>query len=360
MSSLASTEADPIRTTYAAVTSATTRIAGMQSARQLAEEVCADLARRFPDLAADSGGKRRDFNSQLGKLESMSREPNAPVTPVVVAALRSLQAYGNYASHPRTEVSPPEEAFVGAMAAAKLLFNAYRGSAQSLRLREPAPPTPAGADRRDFRRAVGSLPGTPTDGVAGGISGTLAALNGFYRAELECCRSICMLVLAREMEGANFLKLDDSQLIAALDVLSRARPQRVPRKVAIWFSEVRDRWQRVSHFLNELPSQDAAATPESADSSDAAVRLLDEGFYVPSMAKDLFAWFEDSYLKSPRYIPRLGTVVLGVLAVGIGLWALDIAAGEGRRNLKHELRSQLCNEEAPVANDATCERLAEK
>lgn len=355
---------DPIARLYIETrTAATARIA-MQTARQTLEAVCAELAQADSELVARSTGEPRDLNSQIDKLEKRARQPGARVSKVVVAAMRSVQADGNYASHGDGDPFPPREAFTAAMASLALVVRVCRKDLDSLRLRSPAPALPVSSEaRRLHRRARARLPTLGIGRERGDIrvrdsaddQEVLAALNHFVIAELGLCQRLCTIVAERETEREDLAKMPVPELVLFLDALSVARPARVPKRVSLFLEEVHGRAERVRHALNELQARSAAAPTEMVGSAPEEHLTLVAEVADPSQARALVTWFERDYLGLPLARRRPMLVIGGVLLLGLAWWAGAGFSKQGVRSERDaELRARLCEGAGASQNAEAC------
>src|SRR5690606_23924510 len=126
----------------------------MTLARKAAEAVCAGAEELLPERLRASYRKSDDLGRRLGFLEDNAKER---IPGEVLAALRTLQAYGNYATHYHPEQHrPSERATASAMASLDVAARWFLALAETagandvadIALRSPPPPAPSFFERR--------------------------------------------------------------------------------------------------------------------------------------------------------------------------------------------------------------------
>jgi hypothetical protein len=354
-------DADDVRLKYLEARRNEHSFQGMVLARHVAEAVCSALEAELPE-AVRKVYQAKDLSGRLGFLEDKARKKEIDVSRAVVAALRTLQAYGNYASHHEPGAhQPPQRATTSAMASLALVAQWFLGrdperlSSQStdLPLREPAPGKPGWIERRalvfgldlDLRFVDGEK---RFEVVSSDPAETqLGTLYALYGKIVEVCRVVCRVVLERETTlDPELMTLD--QLSLLLSQLSELRPERVPRAVCASVEEVERRLASVHRAMQQ-------------GVSDAAPIVLESRQRSP--AQDVVDWFRRDYLGQGWLERRWPVVVLVAVLVPAALWmSFQIGAGQGKsaenRSVKHALSSEFCNPAAPVSSSALCERLA--
>ena len=208
-SDTSSTVDEDVRRLYAEANRNPNSIAALTHGRRAAEAVCQALGERLPANLRDRF-RGKALNGQLGILED-----NVEGVPRhVLAGLRTLQAYGNYASHyNQGEHVPPVPATESAFASLALVVHWFLGKLNPLDapeatslaalLRSPAPGVPSVITRWRLRFEAGQPPtldtrATSTEfsddkfsiaGEAGGDDEKLLVLRGYYSASKRCTGS---------------------------------------------------------------------------------------------------------------------------------------------------------------------------
>ncbi|MGC4120473.1 MAG: hypothetical protein QM765_39020 [Myxococcales bacterium] len=338
---------------------------GMNSARKFAEGAVEEIRRLLPDsLQPEFPAPAKSLGAKLDKLETLTEnhpELANSIPRSIVAALRTLQAWGNYASHFHAgpDSSPKQHAVRSAMASLDAVADWYFGaqgrsghdfdvdSVSELRLIEPAPTTPAFLERRRaLKRFRENLPSFSCSEFASSISfgvhalGTDAeepilrkanVLGAYLEASAAKLDEVCRFVLSREAEappvGASL-----EVLVLQFQALSERRAQRVPRSVVTEASEVARR-----RLLYRRCATDNFA---SVDALIADARHSDP---FASVVK----WFEEKYLGCGPWERSWGSRLWRLVGVLFLAWLVfTIGRGCGEDELRDSLFTAHCTADA--------------
>jgi hypothetical protein len=335
---------------------------GMVLARHVAEAICSSLEFELPD------GERRlyqgkDLNGRLGFLEDKARKQEIDTPRAIVAALRTLQAYGNYASHhePGTH-TPPERAMASAMASLALVAQwflqrdpEHPATIPELPLREPAPRTPGFLERRGIVWSIPlNVPDIQDSGTGRFIVSAydpaetqLGTLYAYYGRVVEVCAGVARTVLEREAT-LDPTSMSLPQLTLHLAQVSNLRPARVPRSICSAIEEVERQQAAVSRALQR---GEADARPFVVDARQS------------SPAETVVNWFRRDYLgQGPFEQNWLRFVILmpGVCFLVWLFYELGVGWGEQQedKRVRRALVSEFCGSPA-IGSQRLCQRLNE-
>lgn len=289
---------DEVEAKYQAARNDGETLAVMVLARQIAEAVSGEMCQRLPpELRAKYSLK--DLNGRLGILEEHAGRVGVP--RYVIAALRTLQAYGNCASHYQAgEHRPPARATASAMASLAHVTQWFLQQEVDpderkleLSLREPAPRRPPSFWER--RRLMIAYP-WDMPSLARGIRGEgnailvsysdssvarLGALLQFHAREVSILVDICRAVLRRETtDDVNNASPD--RLADMFDALCDLRPTVVPRAVSVQVREVVRRLKSVERAIRQRETQVDHFFTEAERKS---------------ALNEIVAWFEEAYVQ---------------------------------------------------------------
>lgn len=317
----------------------------IRAARIVAEAVCDGLIMDIPEEKRSNYGK--GLNSQIEVLEQLSSRGEV-IPRAVVAGLRALQAFGNYAAHYNKGDGkhPPAPATRSTMASLALVVQWFLGRSDeerpALALRQPPPAVPGIAERWRIHRRIKLT--TPEFKVEGDVSSeaVLGALYTYYAQSVSICERISREIITREtmLDGA---ACTADQLPLLLEQVAEARPSRVPRSIA---ADVGELWRRRGVVLRAMRERE-----EDTEHLLVEVKLR-------NLAKEVRAWFDGEYLtrsKVERFWPQY------VVAIGVSLFVIKECRSdwknEGREDLRVGLMQRFCSHEAAPANPV-CTELA--
>lgn len=337
----------------------------MQLARQIAEAVCDAMEDRVRSATDAKYKKRRDLSERLSYLEDNAEAVALPKE--ILAALHTLRAYGNYASHyERGQHRPPQWAVTSAMGSLDLVVHWFlfggtdpskAGPDEDLSLRAPPPAAPRFLERRGIllttrtlrprllfsftTRRLGSDifvdPSEPPEAQ-------LAALLSYYASLIRVCEGICRVVLSRETTR-DVSKMGLEQLSLLFSQLAAIRPGQVPTPA---HACVEDVLRRRSNILSAIRLQTKDISP----------------FILEARQQDpvelLTTWFQRDYLRPTWFERRGGSVafalVVAVMVVVLGGVLLSVGEQEGKSQRSLELRVHFCDSQT-VTPPAICDEL---
>ena len=327
VSAVATVEEDVRLTYYEALRNERTYDA-LRAGRLVAEAVCSALAADLPDDKRRPYTRQNDLHARISILEQLPSDQRI-VPGAVIAALRTLQAYGNYASHYDVTAArvPNDAATKSAMASLGLVVDWFlnRGAVEEAQPKgqEPrvSPPPPGLIERWQIsRRAKVSLPTFKLEGETT-PDATLGAMFTFYSQCVALCERICREVLAREA-GNERQSVEVDQLPLRMEQLAELRPARVPRSVA---SDVAELWRR------------RAVVSRALKDGHGDVEHLLEELAHRNPTKDVVRWFRRQYLRHTHF-ERLWWVYL---LLALGWWLLMQQKAEWQNAARAHLRSEL-------------------
>jgi hypothetical protein len=323
-------------------------LAALQSGRTVAEAVVEELV--LPRASDPLRGElqRKGLDGRLGILEARARELDVP--RYVTAALRSLQAFGNYANHYQAGEPPaPELAAESVLASLRIVVQwvleagPSEGAPPSIALR--ANVTRPGLVARYFEAftAKRTIPELGGDGSFAITASTppreqLSILDRFYASSAEQCAVVVRQVLDRETEAEWPSDAKLSDLVPVLAAVSQKRPERVPWTIVRGLEELQLRWR----VLN------GAMVTHAKDPTPYVVSARHR-----NIAAEVWKWFEEDYLgrgslerHGIRRLIYIGLIVL------LGWVIHDVGFTDGAHDERARLQAR-CDRGAELA----CEEL---
>ena len=342
------TNAEALRMKYFEARKFEAKLYAMTLARKVAEGICRELAPRVPEDLRKHYVSQSSLGGKLSFLDNNIRLEKIQLPRLLIAALKTLHAYGNYASHydERAQIEADPLAARSAMASLALVTN------WSLEKSDDAPsevkvrsdPGRPGwfARRRLDGRVTARTPGLPS-GRNGGLGESVAlklnSIHRFYEQSALLCEEISRVVLTRETEVEGLAELELDKLIFILEKASDQVPHRIPR------SMVQD-VQGVALARNELRQ----AIQEGKGDVDALV----EEIRHRNRASDVRAWFQRQYLGRGSLERQPGMYVSWVLLIAL-VCAVVVdkcsqSRVDGRFVLRKELVGQYCADDESAAS----------
>jgi hypothetical protein len=320
---------------------------GIRLARIVAEAVCAALIEVVPDEQREKYlGK--ELGTQIETLERLvkSERHRRPIPKAVIAGLRTLQAYGNYAAHYEKGggPQPPPAAIESAMASLFLVaqwFLSRAGDAialdeaqpaRAIHMRQPEPPQPRLLQRRRItKRAQLDEPQLNTKSM-GTPASVLGGLYSYYSDAISVCERICREVIDRETElAAAECLVEDLPFI--IEDIARERPHRVPRSIALDMIEL---WRRRS-------ACEAAIQNRTEDVEPLVVELAHR-----KIINEVIRWFKHDYLCTSGIERNWWVWILfiaGMASFGMcrSGW-IDDGSDAGKKEMRTELLQRYCTD----------------
>ena len=343
---LASQQQEDVRLKYLEARREDKGSVSMGLAREVAEAVCDSAKLRLPSNLQGAYEKCADLGGRLGFLEKNADAARLP--KVVLAALRTLQAYGNYAAHYELgKREPPPRATTSAMSSLAVVVHWFlsqdpdgeRRATTELPIKQPSPGAPGVFERRRVLAAASCKPvgAFGKDGF-GPLppEAKLALLLGYHAECVHACERITRSVLARETSlDVSVMAID--QLSLQFAQLADARPERVPQSARALVDEVlRRRMAVVRALRNQVV--------------DVEPYVLEARQRCP--ADDLATWFEQHYL-GRGYWERNWFQTLFISLVVYGAFWSTCSAGETDK--ERELYHRYCTADAGAALSEFCE-----
>jgi hypothetical protein len=329
------------------------RFEAMIAARQVAEAVSKAVVSRIRSEDLKGRARVKQLDKRLGLLERLAEDDLVDVPKAVIAGLRTLQAYGNYAAHDHAaDTSPPMEATQSAMASLALVAQWFLEEAEpgadrefELKLVESPPDRPGFRERRRLHRlvqeATSDLPKLPEVQAYHRPGIQLTSLLAVHEQAKARCEAICRVVVGVETE-LDPAALDFDRLSLVIGRLSSARPERVPPSIARRVEEVWTRWRSVARAIQE-EEQDAERYRVEAEQGDPVA--------------DIERWFSLAYLGRSKLEQNwLKWLVMAGLASLACVALRDCGQVEGRKKLRSQLLADYCAD-VSAAKTPICAKL---
>lgn len=355
-----SASATEVRQLFATARSEVNTFHSLHLGRHVAEAVCKALRHSVPADHQAAYRKLETLHDQISYLEKNAEKLG--VYRVVTSALRTLQAYGNYAAHHeagRKDERPPTMAAESTMASLDLVVqwfinrerpgageDSLEQKAIPLQLHEPARPPPSWLARWRLWRYCPDSPVLKFDDDTTPGS-KLARLFAYYDKSCELARYVGKVVLEREAD-ANVADMGPAVLCATIRTLADSRPERVPRATARDIQELFARRTMVHQAMKDNTSDADRHKEAQSYVIEAEQRNLGEG---------LREWFGKHYLGRTR-VERwwLGACLLVGAAFLARSCLSDFVSGE-RRSGAAGARRQMLSRYCESAQDAGAQSL---
>jgi len=347
--------ADDVRLKYLEARRDEHTFEAMKLARQVAEAVCEALGGEMPEQKQTAYRGTLELNTRIRMLEEAFASGAVRIPSAILAALRTLQVYGNYAVHyQKGERNPPPRAAASAMASLALVAQWFLSasvddlgsSTDGPELRAAAPGAPTFFERRRILRSTRIERITEVEIDSNEPADVqLASLLKYYAMLTKAAEGICRAVLVREttMEVAG-LRLE--QLAILFAQVADKRPRRIPRSASASVDEVVRRRALVLRAIRD-------------DCRDVEPFRLEARQGDPIDA--LVSWFERDYLGKTKlerhwramiFVPLGAYIVLGIACSG--------GRTDGRSARDRELRERFCSAPSGLASSDLCQALAPK
>lgn len=308
-----------------------------------------------------------ELGSRLDWIESRVKKEALAIPRYVLAGLRTLQAYGNYASHtpPGAPPLPPDEAAESARASLVLVtewFMTRPGSGLdtlSLPLREPAPPKPGFFEARSLanKLGVGFVPrisqrhGKGMNPHQVDISASpkvqVAQLEALLAEHVDAAERVARMVLAREttLDVAKRPLIELSMLMLKL---ADRRSAVIPRSISVDLEE-----------LERLRAKLSAESKLMAPDPTPFFTALEERQH----ASNVVDWAHRTYLSRSHVERHLGVYMIAAFFIVAGLSiCADVQKappGVDVATYRDQIRARHCAPPVPDERRALCEELAQ-